>query len=92
MFEAFDKCLKSFDDALKKKEKGKFNKDDVKKIYEAAHELFDGRIELNNQQIHQLCDRWVEIAGDKLDKGAALRKLHGTSRAESIQSVLLSTL
>lgn len=92
MSEHFNALVKAFDKALKKKEDGKFNKDDVKEIYQAAHQLFDGETYLDQKQVEQIRDRWVKLAEGKIDKGSAMKKLQGTSRAEAIQSVLLSSL
>lgn len=92
MSQAFNDLIKSFDKALADKEKGKFDKEDVKEIYEAAHVLFDGKVNLTQSQIEQIRDRWVKLAEGKIDKGGAIKKLHGTSRAEAIRSVLLSSL
>ena len=92
MDEKFNNLLKSFDEALKKKEKNKFGKEDVKNIYAAASDLFDGTINLEQSQMEQIRDKWILLADGKLDKGNAMRKLQGTSRAEAIQSVLLSAL
>lgn len=92
MPEGFKELISSFDKALQKKEKNKFGKDDVKEIYSAAHKLFDGEVNLSSQQIEEIRDRWVKLADGKIDKGGAMKKLQGTSRAEAIQSVLLSSL
>ena len=92
MQEQYDSLLKSFDKALKKKEQKQFSKADVKEIYAAASNLFDGSITLTTNQIEQIQSKWVALADGKLDKSNAIKKLHGTSRAEAIQSVLLSAL
>lgn len=92
MSEEFNKLLKNFDKAIEKKEKGKFGKDDVKNIYSSASKVFDGETYLEPKQIEQIRDKWVTLAEGKIDKGNALKKLQGTSRAEAIQSVLLSTI
>ncbi|MCP5508253.1 MAG: hypothetical protein H7A37_08165 [Chlamydiales bacterium] len=90
MSEEFDNLVKAFDKALQKKEKGSFGKSEVKEIYSAASTLFDGTIQLDQQQIEQIRDKWVKLAEGRIDKGNAMKKLQGTSRAEAIQSVLLS--
>lgn len=92
MIEAYNNLLSRFDTALKNKEAGKFAKSDVKEIYAAASKLFDGRFNLEQKQLEKIRDKWIQLADGKLDKGSALKKLNGTSRAEAIQSVLLSTL
>ena len=92
MHEAYNKLLKSFDKAIEKKEDNKFSKEDVKDIYAAASQLFDGTITLEQSQIEQVRDKLIRLADGRLDKSNAMRKLQGTSRAEAIQSVLLSTL
>ncbi len=92
MSEQFTDLLKSFDKAIKNKEKGKFGKKDVKEIYSAASSLFDGETYLDPQQMEQIRDRWITLAEGKIDKSHAMAKLQGTSRAEAIQSVLLSSL
>jgi len=92
MTDEFNNLVQSFDQALQKKEKGKFKKDDVKKIYQAASKLFDGEVRLSSDQIEKIRDKWVELADGRIDKGNAMKKLQGTSRAEAMQSVLLSSL
>lgn len=92
MHEEYSNLIKAFNKALKKKEKKQFSKADVKEIYSAASKLFDGSISLESNQIQDIRDKWVELADGKLDKGSAMKKLQGTSRAEAIQSVLLSSL
>lgn len=88
----FNTLVKSFDSAIKKKEDGKFGKDDVKEIYKAASSLFDGETFLDQKQLEEIRDKWVKLAEGRIDKGNAMKKLQGTSRAEAIQSVLLSIL
>jgi hypothetical protein len=92
MTEAYNNLLKKFDQAIQKKEANKFSKGDVKEIYAVASVLFDGSVYLEQAQLEQIRDKWVVLAAGKLDKGNAMKKLQGTSRAEAIQSVLLSTL
>lgn len=92
MSEQYNDLLNSFKRALKNKEKGKFSRDDVKKIYQSASKLFDGEVHLEQSQLDQIRDKWVELADGKIDKGNAMKKLQGTSRAEAMQSVLLSSL
>lgn len=92
MSEEFNTLIKNFDKAIQKKEKGKFDKSDVKEIYKAASDLFDGEKQLDQKQKEQIRDRWVTLAPEKIDKGSAMAKLQGTSRAEAIQSVLLSSI
>ncbi len=92
MHEAYKNLLSSFDKAIQKKEDNKFNKEDVKDIYAAASQLFNGSIILEQNQIEQIRDRLIRLAEGRLDKSNAMKKLQGTSRAEAIQSVLLSTL
>ncbi len=90
MHEDYDNLLKSFEKAIKKKEKNKFSKEDVKDIYKAASKLFDGTVILEQNQIEQIRNKWVRLAEGRIDNGNAMKKLQGTSRAEAIQSVLLS--
>lgn len=90
MSEAFNQLVSSFDKAIQKKEKGKFGKEDVKDIYKSASKLFDGETYLEPQQVEKIRDKWVTLAEGRIDKGNAMKKLQGTSRAEAIQSVLLS--
>ena len=92
MHEAYNNLLKSFDKAIKRKEENKFNKEDVKEIYAAASKLFDGNINLEQSQIEQVRDKLIHLTEGRLNKSNAMKKLQGTSRAEAIQSVLLSTL
>jgi hypothetical protein len=87
-----DKLLKAFDKAIKNKEKGKFGKDDINEIYEAANEAFDFQYDLSQDQIDKIRDKWVTLAEEKIDKSGATKKLQGTSRAEAIRSVLQSML
>ncbi len=89
---SFNELIAAFDEGIKKREKGKFSREDVKKIYSAASAFFDVEVSLNQNQLEQLRDRWIELADGKIDKGNAMKKLQGTSRAEAIQSVLLSSL
>lgn len=88
----FNNLLNSFEQAIKRKEKGKFGKEDVDAIYKAASKAFDTEHDLNPQQINQIRDKWVTLAGEHIDKGRAQKKLHGTSRAEAIRSVLQNML
>ncbi len=92
MSEAYNKLLKSFTKGVEKRGEGKFDKNDVKEIYKAASSLFDVDVNLDPKQLEQIRDKWVELANGKIDKGNAMKKLQGTSRAEAIQSVLLSSL
>lgn len=92
MSEEYQQLLSSFDKAIKNKEAGKFAKSDVLEIYRAASTLFNGELSLNQQQLEQIRDRWVTLAEGKIDKNGAMKKLQGTSRAEAIQSVLLSSV
>lgn len=92
MSEKYDNLVKSFKEGLKKREAKKFGKEDISKIYSAASDLFDGTVELQPNQIEQIRDLWVELADGKIDKGNAMKKLHGTSRAEAIRSVLESSV
>ncbi len=88
----FNELLNSFDKGIKKKEEGKFGEEDVQNIYSAASKLFDGSTYLDQNQIIQIRDRWIQLAEGKIDKSKAMKKLQGTSRAEAIRSVLLSSL
>lgn len=88
----YNNLLISFDKALQNKENKKFSKEDVKDIYASASKLFDGAIILEPSQMEKIRDKWVQLAEGRLDKGNAMKKLQGTSRAEAIQSVLLTTL
>lgn len=92
MSNSYQDLVKSFDEGIKKKEKGKFSKEDVKEIYKAANDLFDVDVDLNRKQLEEIRDKWIALADGKIDKGNAMKKLQGTSRAEAIQSVLLSSL
>ena len=92
MLELYNDLLKSFDKAIEKKEANKFGKDDIAAIYSAASKLFDGTMDLEKNQLEQVCKKWVLLSDGKLTKSSALKKLQGTSRAEAIQSVLLSTV
>lgn len=92
MSEAYNQLLNAFKKGIEKKEAGKFSKEDVKQIYKAASNLFDVDVNLDQSEIDQIRDKWVELAGGKIDKASATKKLQGTSRAEAIQSVLLSSL
>lgn len=92
MSEEFINLLKNFDRAIEKRQSGKFGKEDVKNIYNSATKVFDGEKQLGSHQIDQICEKWVALAEGKIDKPHALKKLKGTSRAEAIQSVLLSTV
>ena len=76
--------------AIEKKENGTFTKEDVKEIHRAASQLFNVDSYLDQKQLEQIRDKWVLLAAGKIDKGNAMKKLQGTSRAEAIQSVLLS--
>lgn len=90
MIEKFNNLLSSFDKALENKEKDKFGKEDVEKIFSAASELFDGAVNLDDKQIGQIRDRWVKLAEGRINNAGAMKKLQGTSRAQAIQSVLNS--
>ena len=90
--EQVNKLLEAFDKAIEKKSDGKFSKEDVQQIYSAASTVFDGSYNLSPEQISQIRDRWVKLAEGVIDKGRAMKKLQGTSRAEAIQSVLNSML
>lgn len=92
MTESFNKLIQSFENGIKKKEKGNFTKDDVKEIYKAAVQFFDVSRDLDPKQIEQIRDKWVQLAAGKLDKGGAMKKLQGTSRPDAIQSVLMSVV
>ena len=92
MSNSYQDLVKSFDEGIKKREKGKFSKEDVKEIYKAANDLFDVDVDLNRKQLEEIRDKWIALADGKIDKGNAMKKLQGTSRAEAIQSVLLSSL
>ncbi len=92
MSETYHQLLQAFDKAIQKKAKGKFGKSEVKEIYKVASELFDVDVFLDQKQLEKIRDKWVELAEGKLDKASAMKKLQGTSRAEAIQSVLLSML
>jgi len=90
MADAFNDLLKSFDRGIQKKADGKFGKEDVAEIFQAASNLFNVDIFLDQHQIEQIRDKWVKLAEGRIDKGNAMKKLQGTSRAEAIQSVLSS--
>lgn len=90
MSDQFNELLKSFEKAIKNKEAGSFGIDDVKTIHKAASGLFDGQAYLDDKQIERIRDMWVKLAEGRIDKGNAMKKLKGTSRAEAIQSVLMS--
>ncbi len=92
MSEEANKLLKAFDKAIQNKEKGKFGKEDINAIYEAAKETFDFRRDLDPALIDQIRDKWVKLAEGHIDKGGATKKLQGTSRAEAIRSVLQQCL
>jgi len=92
MLEAYNNLLTSFDKAIQKKEDTKFGKKDVDDIYKTASKLFDGTIILEQNQMNQIRDKLVRLTDGKLDKSHAMKKLQGTSRAEAIRSVLLSTI
>lgn len=92
MSDSYQDLVKSFEEGIKKREKGKFDKKDVKEIYKAASDLFDVDVDLNRKQLEEIRDKWIALADGKIDKGNAMKKLQGTSRAEAIQSVLLSSL
>lgn len=92
MPEGYNELLKSLKKGIEKRKEGKFEKDDVKEIYKAASTLFNVDVYLDPKQLEEIRDKWVELADGKIDKGNAMKKLQGTSRAEAIQSVLLSTL
>ncbi len=92
MTQEYDHLLKCFDKAIEDKQSGRFAKDNVKQIYDAAHKVFDGEINLDQKQIMQVRDKWVKLAEGHIDKGRAMKKLQGTSRAEAIRSVLESML
>ncbi|MEC7839706.1 MAG: hypothetical protein VX777_06675 [Chlamydiota bacterium] len=92
MSEEYNAFLKSFKKALKKKEAGKFGVEDVKAIHKTARNLFDGETYLDQGQLCEIRDTWVQLADGKIDKASAMKKLQGTSRAEAIQSVLMSSL
>lgn len=89
----FQELISAFDNALTKKSVGKFSKEDVSAIFSAAQAAFSGAEHIDNQQLMQVRDKFVELAGeDKINKGRAMAKLQGTSRPDSIRSVLLNAV
>ncbi len=92
MPEELNELLSCFDKALKNKENKTFDKSDVKAIYEAASHFFRDDRSVSDDDLTKIRDKWVALAGEKIDKGRAQKKLHGTSRAEAIQAVLNSML
>ncbi|GEM_PF-2402438 len=92
MSNSYNDLVKCFNEGIKKREKGNFDKDDVKAIYKAASDLFDVDVNLDRKQLEEIRDKWIALADGKIDKGNAMKKLQGTSRAEAIQSVLMSSI
>lgn len=88
----FDKLLDSFDKAIERREKNKFDKTDVEEIFEAANQFFRDDRSVDEKELTKIREKFVELAKEKIDRGRATKKLHGTSRAEAIKGVLNSLL
>lgn len=88
----FNTLMQSFDTAIKNKEQGKFSKEDVSKIYDASSHLFKDSRFVEDKQLMLIRDKLVALSDGVIDKGRAMKKLQGTSRAEAIKSVLDRTL
>ncbi|MBB64617.1 MAG: hypothetical protein CMO81_06090 [Waddliaceae bacterium] len=78
-------CLQAAIDAQKG---DKLSKSDIKKVVYSAHNFFDGGHHVEQKQLEEIRDAWVELAEGKIDKARAMKKLQGTSRAEAMGSVL----
>lgn len=92
MTEGLNEILTLFDQAIKKKEKKSLGKSDIEKIHQSTVPFFQRHEHIPDDELIKLRDKWVELAGEKIDKGRAMKKLQGTSRAEAIHSVLISIL
>jgi len=87
-----DQLLKAFKKAIEKKKDGKFGEADIQEIYAASDKVFDAQSFIDQAHIDKIRDHLLELAEGHIDKGAANRKMQGTSRAEAIRSVLKSML
>ena len=92
MTQEYDQLLSSFDKAIQRREKGQFDKSDVEDIFEAANQFFRDDRSVNEGELTKIREKFVELAKEKIDRGRATKKLHGTSRAEAIKGVLNSLL
>ena len=90
MTEGLGELLALFDQAIKKKEKNSLDKSDIEKIHQKAVPFFQKHEFIPDDELMKVRDKWVELAGEKIDKGRAMKKLQGTSRAEAIHSVLIT--
>ena len=88
----FNQLLSSFKKANQNKSDGKFGESDVNDIAQAARSFFQNDRDLSQSELEQIRDQWVALAEGRIDKGRAMKKLQGSSRAEAIEAVLRSLL
>ncbi len=89
---AAKELIAAFDAALERKESNKYGKEDIDKIYGEASKLFDGDRQLEPSELEQLAKKFSDLTSGAINKGAAMKKLQGTSRAESMRGVLMNNL
>ena len=85
--------MEKFNVAIDHKKDGKFNKQDVDNILASATPLFDSQQPIPSNELKQLAAKYSELAGEGvMNKGRAMKKLQGTSRAASMQAVLMKAV